>query len=111
MPEPTIEAIQAAFAEEPAELVIFPDKANKLTVHVGRRVRIRRAPGETRELKIAFTGAVPFIDESPDPNRRRSTGDEFRTTVRGKSFLFNCFLDGERITTPGYAGEIEVGPE
>jgi hypothetical protein len=110
MPVPTQAAIDAAAAEEPAELAIHDGQENMVKVHVGRRVRIKAAPGETRTLEIAFTGDTPFVDESPDPHRRRNTATFFKTSKRG-SFPFNCFLDGERLTAAGYAGQVDVGPE
>jgi hypothetical protein len=110
MPEPTQAAIAAAKAEPPAPLAIHEAKKNVLSVHVGRRVLITAAPGETRKLEIAFLNGLPFVESNANPGRRRSVSKPFATTVRGK-FAFDCFLDGKKVDKAGYAGQIDVGPE
>ena len=105
---PTQAAINAAQAESAAPLEIHETQKNKVVVHIGRRVRISAAPGETRTLTIAFPGELPFASDA-NPHGQRSTAAPFPTSRRG-TFRFDCFLNGDQVAGAGYAGEIEVGP-
>ena len=109
MPPPTQAAINAAQAQPAEPLEIHDAQTNRISIHVGRKFRISAAPGETRTLTIAFTGELPFVEASGDPHHRRSTPEEFASSRRG-TFRFDCFLNDKRVTTAGYAGELEVGP-
>ena len=109
MPPPTQAAINTAQADAPAPLEIHETQKNRVVVHVGRRVRITAAPGETRTLTIAFTGELPFASDSATPHEQRSTAAPFPTSRRG-TFRFDCFLNGVQVAGAGYAGELEVGP-
>ena len=109
MPPPTQAAINAAESEPPEPLVIHETQTNRVVVHIGRKVRITTALGETRTLTIAFPGELPFAGNSPNPHEQRSTAAPFPTSRRG-TFRFDCFLNGVQVAGAGYAGEIEVGP-
>ncbi len=107
---PTQAAIDAASAEPPVPLEIHESQFNRIVIHPGRRFRIRTAPGETRALTIAFTGELPFVEASGDPQQRRSTAAPFPSSRTG-IFPFDCFLNDVQVTVGGYAGEIEIVPQ